>query len=192
MMSSVRQKRAEGKLAGLRIPGPTPVPAQVREASAQEMIGHRSAEFSALLDEVSAELRSWFGTKGDVLILTASGTGGMEASLVNILSPGDRVLAISVGVFGERYADIAQAYGADVTRLHFPWGQAAEPEAVAQALAEGPGYRAVLVTHNETSTGVTNDVAAIAQVVKASGDNAPLAHWGGSISVWTPGVATSW
>ncbi len=158
----------------LRIPGPTPLPMDVRKALAQEMIGHRSAEFGALLREIRVRLRGWFQTEEDVLVLTASGTGGMEAALVNVLSPGDRVLAVSVGVFGERFADIARAYGADVTLLESPWGRAADPDAIAHALSTDPGYRAVLVTHNETSTGVTNDLAAIASVMGVRGDKAPL------------------
>ncbi|MCG2769579.1 MAG: alanine--glyoxylate aminotransferase family protein, partial [Anaerolineae bacterium] len=151
-----------------------PLPAKVRQALAGKMIGHRSAEFSALLREITAGLRQWFQTEEDVLVLTASGTGGMEAALVNVLSPGDRVLAVSVGVFGERFADIARAYGADVTMLEFPWGQGADTDVIAGALSGDPDYRAVLVTHNETSTGVTNNLAAIAGAVKAAREEAPL------------------
>lgn len=158
----------------LRIPGPTPLPAKVRQALAGEMIGHRSAEFGALLREITAGLRQWFQTEENVLVLTASGTGGMEAALVNVLSPGDRVLAVSVGVFGERFADIARAHGADVTLLDFPWGQAADTDVIARALSADPDYRAVLVTHNETSTGVTNSLAAIAGAVRAAREEAPL------------------
>jgi len=150
------------------------LPPEVQRALDQDMISHRSEEFSQLLREASAELRDWLGTDGDVLVLTASGTGAMEAALVNVLSPGDRVLAVSVGVFGERFASIARAHGADVTMLEFPLGEAVDPGVLAEALAGDPGYRAVLVTHNETSTGVTNDLAAIAGVVKASGEGSPL------------------
>ena len=158
----------------LRIPGPTPLPPKVRQALAEEVIGHRSAEFGALLREITAGLRQWFQTEQDVLVLTASGTGAMEAALVNVLSPGDRVLAVSVGVFGERFAEIGRAYEADVTMLEFPWGQSADPDAIVCALKSDSDYRAVLVTHNETSTGVTNDLAAIAGAVKAAGGEAPL------------------
>jgi len=158
----------------LRVPGPTPLPMDIRKALAGEMIGHRSTEFGALLREITAGLHQWFQTEEDVLVLTGSGTGGMEAALVNVLSPGDRVLAVSVGVFGERFAEIARAYGADVTLLEFPWGQAADADAIARALSADPDYRAVLVTHNETSTGVTNDLAAIAGAVRAAREEAPL------------------
>jgi aspartate aminotransferase-like enzyme len=162
----------------LCVPGPTPLPPEVRRALGREMISHRSPEFQALMREVTAELRKWFGTEGDVLILTVSGTGVLEAAVVNVLSPGDRVLAVSVGIFGQRFASIARSFGAEVCLLEFPLGQAADPQVVAGALAENPGYRAVLVTHNETSTGVTNDVAAIADAiaaaVKASEGDAPF------------------
>ena len=158
----------------LRIPGPTPLPVKVRQALAGEVIGHRGAEFGALLREITAGLRQWFQTEEDVLVLTASGTGGMEAALVNVLSPGDRVLAVSAGVFGERFADIARVYGADVTLLEFPWGRGVDTDAIARVLSDNPDYRAVLVTHNETSTGVTNNLAAIAGAVKTAGEEAPF------------------
>lgn len=150
----------------LRIPGPTPLPDAVREALSRDMINHRGPEFAALIAEVTARLKPWFGTKNDLLTLTASGTGGLEAAIVNTLSPGDRVLGVTVGAFGDRFAEIAEVYGADVTRLTFPPGQPADPDAVAQALRERGPFKAVLVTHNETSTGVTNDLEAIGAVVR--------------------------
>jgi aspartate aminotransferase-like enzyme len=150
----------------LRIPGPTPVPPAVLEASARQMIDHRGPEFAALLERVTARLKAIFLTEGDVLLLTASGTGGMEAAIVNTLSPGDEVLAITVGAFGDRFAEIAEAYGLTVHRLAFEWGTAVDPERVRQALEEHPGTKAVLVTHNESSTGVTNDVQAVAALAR--------------------------
>lgn len=150
----------------LRIPGPTPVPPQVLAAMARPMINHRGPEFTALLEEVLAGLRLVFGVQGDILTFPGSGTGGLEAAIVNTLSPGDRVLSVSVGHFGDLFARIASDFGADVIHLDFPWGQAAQPEAVAQRLQLDPSIRAVLVTHNETSTGVANDLKAIAQVVR--------------------------
>jgi aspartate aminotransferase-like enzyme len=117
---------------------------------------------------MTATLKEICQTKGDVLILTSSGTGGMEATIVNMLSPGDKVLVVANGFFGERFADIAEIYGAQVERLRFEWGFPVDPEAVRQALAKDPGVKAVLVTHNETSTGVTNDLASIGAVVKES------------------------
>jgi aspartate aminotransferase-like enzyme len=115
-------------------------------------------------------LKQVFQTQEDVFILTASGTGAMEAAVVNTLSPGDKVLAVSIGVFGERFARIAQAYGAQVQTLSFPWGTAADPDQVRQALREAPEIKAVLIAHNETSTGVTNDLQAIARIVKEEFD----------------------
>ena len=150
----------------LRIPGPTPIPDEILNVLSRQMINHRGPEFAELIRRMTAILKEIFQTKGDVLILTGSGTGGMEAAIVNTLSPGDKVLVVSNGFFGERFADIAEGFGAQVERLRFEWGSAADPEAVRQALAKDPGVKAVLATHNETSTGVTNDLAAISNVVK--------------------------
>ena len=150
----------------LRIPGPTPCPEEVLQAMTKQMINHRGEEFKGLVASITARLKEFFQTEGDVLILTASGTGGLEAAIVNTLSPGDKVLAVINGVFGERFADIAETFGAEVKRLRFPWGQADDPDAVAQALNSDKSIKAVLVTHNETSTGVTSDLAAISAVVK--------------------------
>jgi len=132
----------------------------------KQMVDHRGTEFGELLHRITDQLKRLFQTKGDVLILTASGTGGMEAAVANTLSPGDKVLAVSCGAFGERFADIAEQFGAEVKRLSFEWGSAADPGAVRQALKADPSIKAVLVTHNETSTGVTNDLASISAVVK--------------------------
>ncbi len=150
----------------LRIPGPTPCPDDVLEAMAGQMINHRGPEFAELIARVTGGLKRLFRTEHDLLILTASGTGAMEAVVVNTLSPGDRVLVVSIGSFGDRFATIAETYGASVERLSFEWGRAADPEAVAQALEKDPSYRAVFVTHNETSTGVTNDLEAIARACR--------------------------
>ena len=146
----------------LRIPGPTPCPDDVLEAMSGQMVNHRGPEFAELLSRVTDGLKRFFQTEHDVLVLTASGTGAMEAVVVNTLSPGDRVLAVSIGAFGDRFGVIAETYGADVERLSFDWGMAADPEAVAEALANDDSLRAVLLTHNETATGVTNDLEAIA------------------------------
>lgn len=153
----------------LRIPGPTPCPEEVLQALARQMINHRGGEFKEILYRVTERLKEFFQTKNDVLLLTSSGTGGLEAAVVNTLSPGQKVLGVCSGVFGERFAEIAEKFGAEVKRLDFPWGKPADPQAVAQALDANPEIEAVLVTHNETSTGVTNDLASIAQVVKGRG-----------------------
>jgi aspartate aminotransferase-like enzyme len=150
----------------LRIPGPTPCPTQALEAMGRQMINHRGPEFGKILNSITGKLKQVFQTKGDVFILTASGTGGLEAAVVNTLSPGDKVLSLANGFFGERFADIAEEYGAEVNRLNFEWGKAVEPDAAEKALKADGDIKAVLATHNETSTGVTNDIGAIGAVVK--------------------------
>ena len=156
-------------MAQLRIPGPTPCPPEVLKALGQQMINHRGEEFKQILVDATAKLKTLFQTKNDLFILTGSGTGGLEAAVVNMLSPGDKVLAVSIGVFGDRFANIAKQFGADVTMLSFDWGKAADPDAIRSALQADAKIKAVLVTHNETFTGVTNDLAAISAVVKEAG-----------------------
>ncbi|MDQ3345094.1 MAG: aminotransferase class V-fold PLP-dependent enzyme, partial [Chloroflexota bacterium] len=146
----------------LRTPGPTPIPTAVRDAQAQQMIDHRGTEFEELLRETSAGLAELIGTSGDVLLLTGSGSGALEAAVVNTLSPGDRVLVVTIGSFGDRFAQIATAFGADVERFEVEWGEAADPEVLRQHLASSDAYHAVLITHNETSTGVANPLRALA------------------------------
>lgn len=153
----------------LRIPGPTPLPDAVREAGSRQMVGHRGPEFQELVRRVSDGMRPAFKTDGDVMILTSSGTGGLEAAIVSFLSPGDPVLAVSIGNFGERFAKIAGAYGAAVTMLEVEWGGAAHPDAVRESIsamqAAGTPPKAVLITFNETSTGVTNPLQDLAAAV---------------------------
>lgn len=156
-------------MAQLRVPGPTPCPPEVLKAMGWQMVNHRGPEFHEIITEVTENLKKFFQTKNDVLLLTGSGTGGLEAAVVNTLSPGDKVLSVSIGVFGDRWASIAKTFGVDVVPMKVEWGQAADPDAVKKALNANPGVKAVLVTHNETSTGVTNDVAAISSVVKVAG-----------------------
>lgn len=151
----------------LRTPGPTPCPPEVLEAMSHQMINHRGREFKRLIETATARLKALYQTSSDVLILTASGTGGLEAAAQNCIGAGDRVLAISIGSFGDRFAQIAQIYGGNVTKLDFEWGTAADPAKIDEVLKNDPSIETVLVTHNETSTGVTNDVGAIAKVVKA-------------------------
>ena len=150
----------------LRIPGPTPLPDEVLQSMTKQMINHRSKEFAELNHKLTDRLKMLFQTREDVLILTGSGTGGLESAIVNTLSPGDRVLSLSCGAFGERFADIAEQFGADVKRLRFEWGSAVDSEVVRQALQEDSAITAVMATHNETSTGLTNDLASISAVVK--------------------------
>jgi aspartate aminotransferase-like enzyme len=150
----------------LRIPGPTSLPPTVREAGGRQMINHRGPEFAAMLDRILTGMKPYFGTSSDVVIITTAGTGGLEAAVVNTLSPGDRVLGVSIGSFGDRFAKIARTYGADVTKLDIEWGKAADPATLRDALQRDPGYRAVLLTHNETSTGVMNPIPELAAVVR--------------------------
>ena len=138
----------------LRLPGPTPVPDAVRAAGARQMINHRGAAFHDLLRDVTERLKPFYQTSGDVLTFAASGTGGLEAAIANCFSPGDGVLSLTCGYFADRFADVAVAYGLDVVRLQFEWGQAVDPATVRQALDSHPHLRGVLLTHNETSTGV--------------------------------------
>lgn len=150
----------------LLIPGPTPVPGRVLRAQSRPMMNHRAPAFRSLLRAVTEGLRPCFRTASDPLILTASGTGGLEAAIVNTLSLGDRVLAVVTGAFGKRFAEIAAAYGAEVERLEVEWGQAADPAAVAAAL---DGHKALLCTLNETSTGVVNPIEELARVAREGG-----------------------
>lgn len=155
----------------LMIPGPTPVPQSILLAGAKPMVNHRGPEFKAALDECTRGLKEVFQTSHEIYILTASGTGGLEAAVVNVLSPGDLVLSVSIGVFGDRFAAIASAYGAKVEKLDFEMGSAADPEKIKSRLAADAKkkIKAVLVTHNETSTGVTNDLGKIGPIVREHG-----------------------
>ena len=150
----------------LRVPGPTVVPSEVLEAQAQPMINHRGPEFMAILRRVTSRLQYFFQTDSPVLTYPASGTGGQESAIVNLFSPGDHVVAITIGAFGNRLAKIADTYGLNVTRIEFPWGQPADPNVVEERLKALPVYKGVLVTHNETSTGVTNDVETLAAIIR--------------------------
>jgi len=156
----------------LRIPGPTFVPQTVLAASARPLINHRGPEFASLLAGLTRALQDFLRTQNDVLLLTSSGTGGLEAAVANTLARGDRVLVFSNGAFGERFHQIARAYGVEARRVDVTWGRAVEPDLVRDELAKEKGKeaaKAVLVTHNETSTGVLNPLREIAEVVRDSG-----------------------
>lgn len=154
----------------LLIPGPTPVPTAVREAGSRPMTNHRSEAFARVLLTVLDGVREIYRTRQPVVPYASSGTGVLEAAVVNTLSPGDRVLALSCGAFGNRFARIASAYGAEVTHVEVEWGAGIPPELLERHLRQD-AYRAVLVTHNETSTGVQNDLEALS---RARGDHAAL------------------
>jgi alanine-glyoxylate transaminase/serine-glyoxylate transaminase/serine-pyruvate transaminase len=155
----------------LQIPGPTNVPDRVLRAMAQPTIDHRGPEFAALTREVLAGVRAVFQTNGAVMIYPASGTGAWESALVNTLSPGDRVLAFEVGEFGRLWSDLARRMGLDVDLVDTDWRHGVDPAIVEAKLTEDRAHRikAVLVVHNETSTGVTSRVRLIRDAIDRSG-----------------------
>lgn len=150
----------------LRIPGPTTVHPKVGKKMGGPAFNHRGPIFEEIISEVTVKLKKVFHTTEDILILTCSGTGGLEASIVNTLSPKDKVIAVSIGTFGDRFAQIADIYGADVVNISYQYGQAADPDEIKKVLKQHPDAKALIITHNETSTGVTNDLKAIAKIVK--------------------------
>jgi aspartate aminotransferase-like enzyme len=155
----------------LLLPGPVPVAQPVLEAMAWPMINHRGPEFAELLERIERGLRPAFGTSQDVMILGSSGTGGLEAAVANLFSPGDRLLSCPVGVFGKRLAEIARTYGCEVEVFETPLGAALDAAALRERLDRDRdrSIRGILLTHNETSTGVQNDMAAIAEAVRNHG-----------------------
>ncbi len=148
----------------LMIPGPTPVPPAVAAAVSRPVIGHRTEDFAAMHKRIVERLQVVFQTKNDVFVLTSSGTGGMEMAVANTVSPGDRVLALITGNFGERFAKIAREYGAETDEVNFGWGTPVDLKTVEEKLAVNR-YKVVLATQNETSTGVVNDIAGIGALV---------------------------
>jgi aspartate aminotransferase-like enzyme len=152
----------------LMAPGPTPVPSQVLLAMAQPMIHHRTPEYEALFVEVRAGLKRLVQTSQEVMPLACSGTGAMEAAVVNTLSPGDTVVVVRAGAFGERWLDLARAYGVQVIELKAPYGETVSAERLAETLKAHPRVQAVLVQHSETSTGVLHDVRAYAAVTRST------------------------
>ncbi len=176
------------------IPGPTPVPETVLKAMGRHPIGHRSAEFQAVVRRTTEQLRWLHQTQSDVLVITGSGTAAMEAGIINTLSYGDKVICGDNGKFGERWVKLAKAYGLDVQVVKADWGQPLDPEAFRIALEADTNkkIKAVILTHSETSTGVINDLATISQYVRAHGTaltiadcvtslgacNVPMDSWG--------------
>ncbi len=178
----------------LMIPGPTPVPEAALLALAKHPIGHRTSEFSNLMAEVTANLKWLHQTQSDVLMLTTCGTGAVEAGIINFLSPGDRVLVGCNGKFGDRWAEVAQAYNLQLEKITADWGQPLDPAVFAEKLAADSEkqIKAVIITHSETSTGVLNDLETINRHVKEHGEalmivdavtslgavNIPMDTWG--------------
>ncbi len=147
-------------------PGPTPLHPAVQEALARPIPHHRTDEFRAIFRDCSAGLKSFLKTTQDVLMLACSGTGAMEAAVVNALSTGESMLALVAGNFGQRWAELGKAHGMDVHVLEAKWGEAVTPEAVAAVLDKNPKLRAVFVQLSESSTGVAHDVEAIGRIVR--------------------------
>ncbi|SDQ82474.1 pyridoxal-phosphate-dependent aminotransferase family protein [Virgibacillus salinus] len=154
----------------LRIPGPTPIPPSVQRAMSQPMIGHRGQETKELLKSIKPKLKPIFGTEQDVAIITGSGTAGLEAAVVNTVTPGDEVLVIATGAFGERFVKIADAYQIKTHRYDVEWGEAVTPGAIKEYLTKYPAIKAVFATFCETSTGVLNPVQELAKVVHSHSD----------------------
>src|SRR5437868_262266 len=149
----------------LLMPGPTPVPEETLLELAKPLFGHRTPEFRQILAEVLEDLRYVYRTKNTILPLTSSGTGGLEAALVNVVPPGQKAICLSAGRFGERWRNLCKAFGIEAIPVTAPWGQAVQPEQLARALADHPDAVAVCSTLSETSTGVAHDVAAFGKVV---------------------------
>lgn len=155
----------------LMIPGPTPVPENVLLAMAKSPVPHRSSEFSAIFDEVNEDLKWLFQTKNDVFIFASSGTGAMDAALSNLLNPGDKVLSLVIGNFGERWAKIAESHGAIAERMTVPYGEVINPADLEKRLNEdiNKEIKIVTMTHSETSTGAVNDVKTLCEIIKKHG-----------------------
>jgi aspartate aminotransferase-like enzyme len=149
----------------LMSPGPTPVPPQVLLAQGSPLVYHRGPGYGDLLREVTESIQRMMKTSSDVLVLTSSGTGGLESAVANLFSPGDRVVVPVAGYFGERFAKIARAFGLDVREIPYDWGRAVQADDVKAAIDEAP-TKGVLLQHSETSTGVVHDVEAVGRVTR--------------------------
>lgn len=154
----------------LRIPGPTPIPPSVERAMNQPMIGHRGEEAKELLKRIKPKLKPVFGTEEDVMVITGSGTSGLEAAVVNVAEAGDEVLVVVTGAFGDRFAKICEAYQLRTHRLDFTWGEAADSDQIKEYLQQNPQLKAVFMTYCETSTGVLNPVQTIGDEVHQQSD----------------------
>ena len=153
----------------LLTPGPTPVPPPVVAAMSEPIIAHRGSDFRRLAGAVLTRLGEVFRTRHDVLLFTSSGTGAMESSVANLCSPGDRVVSVSAGHFGERWNGIAAAYGCDVQPLRYAWGETPSADDLSAHLRDLGGARVVFLTHSETSTGVVCDLETLAEAARSAG-----------------------
>jgi aspartate aminotransferase-like enzyme len=152
----------------LLAPGPTPVPSRVRLAMAQPMFHHRTPQFSTLFGEVREGLRELFQTREDVLVLASSGTGAMESAIANCFAPGDEVIVVNGGKFGERWTKLAKSFGVEPIEVRVEWGRAVRPDQVADALAAHPRARGVLVQASETSTAAVHPIEQLAAITRRS------------------------
>lgn len=150
------------------LPGPTDVPSNVLRTMAKPMINHRGPEFEGMMHKITERIKKVFKTQEEVFTLTSSGTGGLEAAVVNFINPGDKVLVASIGNFGERFRDIAKMYDADVEFIDFGWGHAIDPAVIEKRLAEDTAHeiKAILCQHNETSTAIVNPIEAVSAARK--------------------------
>jgi aspartate aminotransferase-like enzyme len=153
----------------LLTPGPTPVPPEVLAELAKPVIHHRERDFREVYEQCLVRLREVYRTQNDVLIYTTSGTGAFESAVANLTSPGDRQLVLSAGNFGERWAGMVKAFGADLVHVRLDWGETPDPDDLRAALADAGDVKVVYLTHSETSTGVVADVQSLAAVAKEAG-----------------------
>ena len=157
-------------MTNLRIPGPTPLSPQVLTSLSKQVISHRGRGFEKIYQEIVTNLQYFYQTKNPIYLLTASGTAGLETAVVNFFSPGDSVIFFTCGEFGNRWAEIARRYGLNVNQIKFPEGTSVKKEIVQEILKKTKKLRAVFITHNETGTGVLNDLFAISPLVKSHPD----------------------
>jgi aspartate aminotransferase-like enzyme len=154
----------------LRHPGPTPIPKRVQLAMSQDMISHRTPEFVRLYQETTNRVKPIFGTSQDILLLPSGGTAALEAAAVNTVSPGEEVVVITVGAFGNYFVSICEKYGFKVHKLEKSWGEACTEEDLIEFLKPLSNIKAVFATYNETSTGILNPIEKLAEIVRTHTD----------------------
>lgn len=177
----------------LQIPGPTNIPETIRQAMSKPAINHRGVEFTALLTEINAGLKYVFQSTEDILIFPSSGSGGLEAAIVNMFSPNDKVIGVNMGVFSQRFGQIAASFGLDVQWLEVEWGQALDPEQLREALIADTNkeIKGILLTQSETSTAVLNNIPLLQQAIKQA-DHPALVLVDAVSSIAISELATSW
>mgnify|MGYP001589041705 FL=1 len=158
------------KPSNLRVPGPTPLPPEVLKAVSMQMINHRGKSYEEIQKRVIENLQYFYQTENDIFLLTSSGMGGLEAAIVNFFSPGETIVSFTVGEFGNRWAEVARCFGANVVQIKFNSGTAVTKEEVNRVLSTQEKVKGVLFTHNETATGVLNKISDFAPLVKSHPD----------------------